>query len=159
MASLVYNNNYKLLIKNKDNFQAANCKSTLLRVTMRAIMKPLYYSFGMFFLFLFPLSAAAKVKIRAWDERDREYFYIFTLDRKEERRLDARFSEVLEAYRIKTRKEIAEERGYVEEVYGAENYNMISLSRLDYMFFDDRFNRILFKNVDVNSVDDFEESP
>jgi hypothetical protein len=44
---------------------------------------------------------------------------------------------VLEAYRIKTRKEIAEERGYVEEVYGAENYNMISLSRLDYMFFDD----------------------
>lgn len=111
--------------------------------------------FLIFFLFSSSLSAAVKVKIRAWDERKRDYFYIFTLSRKEENRLDARFTEILEDYTVKTRKEIAEERGYIAEIYGDDNYNMVSLSQLDYLFFDDRFNRILFKNVDINSVDDF----
>jgi len=95
------------------------------------------------------------IKIKATDEQKRKYDFVYTLTKKEANRLDMQFEEILNQYRIKTRKDIATRRGYAEEVYGEDNFKYIELGDFYYMIYEDRFNRILYKNVNSTSIDDF----
>jgi hypothetical protein len=106
-------------------------------------------------IFSSQISAAVKMKARLEDDRGKDYDFIFTLTRKEENRLDFKLEKILKSYEIKARKEIAEQKGYVEEVYGEENYKLIQTSNFEYVVYDDRFDRILHTNVRIDDVDDF----
>jgi hypothetical protein len=101
------------------------------------------------------LNATAIMRARGVDERNRKFEYEYTLTKKEERRLDSRLDKVLKAYRIKVQKAIAEEQGYAEEVYGKDNYKMIRLKAFQYVIFDERYQKILHKNVKIDDIDDF----
>ncbi|MCJ8347223.1 hypothetical protein MJH12_16905 [bacterium] len=98
-----------------------------------------------------------KIKIKAEDGNGRDYEYLYTLSRKQENRLDSRFKKVLTSFDQKVRKEIAEVKGYAEEIYGKDNWQMIELKSFLYIIYDDRMNRIMFKHKDVRAydIDDF----
>lgn len=95
------------------------------------------------------------MKVKARDGNSRRYDYQFTLSSKEAKRLDIALEEVILNYQVQTRKRIAERLGYATEVYGEDNHNMVELSQFHYVIYDQRFQRILYKNVSVDSVDDF----
>jgi hypothetical protein len=99
--------------------------------------------------------AETLIKVKATDEQRRKYDFIYTLTKKEANRLDVQFEEILNQYRLRTRKDIAVKRGYAEEVYGEDNFKYIELGDFYYMIYEDRFNRILYKNVNSTSIDDF----
>jgi hypothetical protein len=101
--------------------------------------------------------AKVKIKIKAEDSNGRDHEYLYTLTHKQENRLDTRFKKVLTGFDQKVRKEVAEVRGYAEEIYGKDNWQMVQLNSFLYIIYDDRFNRIMFKHKDVRAydVDDF----
>lgn len=111
-------------------------------------------------LFLFLILAAsasadAIMKVRARDDNRRKYEFQFTLTRKEENRLDFKLKEIVRDYEIRTRKQVAERRGYAEEIYGEKNYELIRLELFEWLIYEDRFQRILHTNTTVTDVDDF----
>ncbi|PCJ20395.1 MAG: hypothetical protein COB02_05010 [Candidatus Cloacimonadota bacterium] len=113
-----------------------------------------------FIIFLVCISfsfAKVKIKIKAEDSNGRDYEYLYTLTRKQENRLETRFKKIISGFDQKTRKEIAEVKGYAEEIYGKDNWQMIQLKSFLYIIYDDRFNRIMHKHKDVRAydVDDF----
>lgn len=108
-----------------------------------------------FFFFLQPTFSKVRIRIKAYDDSRRDYEYLFTLTKKEVNRLEGRLEKVLKAYKKKSRQEMAKDQGYAEEIYGKDFYEQVNLSKFLYMIYDDRFNRILYKNTRETRVDDF----